>query len=199
MGISLVNNALDFGFNVTVIKGLTNYNIVNEKVYSKSNLKILDVKTTQQMYDTIVKELTSFSYGVVILAAAVSDFKPFISSTSKISSDNTSLELNLVPTVKIVDQIKKISKDSFLVAFKADCNISPYSLLLKSYKKLLDSNADLVVANDVGKKDAHIGSELNEVFLIDKNKNYYHLPLQNKYDISYKIFKMVYLYMKNLL
>ena len=199
MGISLVNNALDFGFNVTVIKGLTNYNIVNDEVYSKSNLKILDVKTTQQMYDAVVKELTSFSYDVIILAAAVSDFKPFVSSTSKISSDNKSLELNLVPTIKIVDQIKKISTDSFLIAFKADCNVSPRSLLLKSYKKLIDSNADLVVANDVGKKDAHIGSELNEVFLIDKNKNYYHFPLQIKYDVSNKIIKMVYLYMKNLL
>ena len=199
MGISLVNNALDFGLNVTVIKGLTNFNIVNDKVYSKSDLKILEVKTTQQMYDAVVKELKSISYDIVILAAAVSDFKPFVSSTFKISSDNKSLVLDLVPTIKIVDKVKSISKDLFLVAFKADCNISAESLLQKSYKKLIDSNADLVVANDIGKKNAHIGSELNEVFLIDKNKNYYHFPLQNKYDISNKIFKIVYLNMKNLL
>src|SRR4029079_10113007 len=118
MGISLVKNALDFGFNVTVIKGLTNFNTIDD-IYSKSNLKILDVKTTQQMYDVVVKELKSFSYDIVILAAAVSDFKPFVSSNFKISSENKSLALDLVPTVKIVDRIKNISKDSFLVAFKA--------------------------------------------------------------------------------
>jgi phosphopantothenoylcysteine decarboxylase / phosphopantothenate---cysteine ligase len=199
MGISLVKNALDFGFNVTVIKGLTNFNTIDDKVYSKSNLKILDVKTTQQMYDVVVKELKSFSYDIVILAAAVSDFKPFVSSNFKISSENKSLALDLVPTVKIVDRIKNISKDSFLVAFKADCNISADSLLQKSYKKLIDSNADLVVANDICKKDTHIGSELNEIFLINKNKNYFYFPIQNKYDISNKIFKIIYLDMKNIL
>jgi phosphopantothenoylcysteine decarboxylase/phosphopantothenate--cysteine ligase len=199
MGISLVKNALDFGFNVTVIKGLTNFNTIDDKVYSKSNLKILDVKTTQQMYDVVVKELKSFSYDIVILAAAVSDFKPFVSSNFKISSENKSLALNLVPTVKIVDRIKNISKDSFLVAFKADCNISADSLLQKSYKKLIDSNADLVVANDICKKDTHVGSELNEIFLINKNKNYFYFPIQNKYDISNKIFKIIYLDMKNIL
>ena len=63
----------------------------------------------------------------------------------------------------------------------------------------MDSDADLVVANDIGKKDTHIGSELNEVFLINKNKNYYHFPIQNKYDISNKIFKIIYLDMKNII
>ena len=89
--------------------------------------------------------------------------------------------------------------DSFLVAFKADCNISADSLLQKSYKKMIDSNADLVVANDICKKDTHIGSELNEIFLINKDKNYFYFPIQNKYDISNKIFKIIYLDMKNIL
>jgi phosphopantothenoylcysteine decarboxylase/phosphopantothenate--cysteine ligase len=151
------------------------------------------------MYDVVAKELNSLSYDIVILAAAVSDFKPFVSSNFKISSENKSLALDLVPTVKIVDKIKNISKELFLVAFKADCNISTESLLQKSYKKLVDSNADLVVANDICKTDAHIGSELNEVFLVDKNKNYFHFPLQNKYDISNKIFKSIYFHMKKFL
>ena len=60
MGISLVKNALDFGFNITVIKGLTNFNTIDDKVYSKSNLKILDVKTTQQMYDDGCKRIKIF-------------------------------------------------------------------------------------------------------------------------------------------
>ena len=60
---------------------------------------------------------------------------------------------------------------------------------------MVDADADLVVANDVGKKETPIGSDLNEVFLIDKNKNYYHFPLQDKYDISGNIFKIVYLAM----
>jgi phosphopantothenoylcysteine synthetase/decarboxylase len=68
-------------------------------------------------------------------------------------------------------------------------------LLQKSYKKIVDANADLVVANDVGKKDVHIGSDYNEIFLLDGNKNYYHFPIQNKDKLSSNIFKTVYLYM----
>ena len=191
MGLALINNAIIFDSTVTIVKGLTSF-VLDDKLVSNSKLKILEVKTTKQMYDAIINELRSFSYDIVILAAAVSDFKPLTSSYIKIPSDSLSLKIDLVPTIKIVDTIKSICSNLFLVAFKADYNVSADTLLRKSFKKLLDSDADLVVANDIGKKDAHIGSELNEVFLIDKDKNYYHFPLQHKYDIANKIFKIIY-------
>ena len=63
MGVSLVNNALNFGFNVTIIKGQTNFDITNDTMSSISDLKILEVKTSQQMYDSVIKELNSFYLG----------------------------------------------------------------------------------------------------------------------------------------
>jgi phosphopantothenoylcysteine decarboxylase/phosphopantothenate--cysteine ligase len=199
MGISLVKNAVYYGSQVTIVKGLTNFNIENDDLYSNHIVKIHEVKTSDQMYNVILNELKSFSYDIVILAAAVSDFKPSTYSEFKVPSDTLSLNIHLVPTIKIIDNIKNINKDLFLVAFKADYNTSVDSLLLKAYNKLLKSNTDLVVANDVGKKGAHIGSELNEVFLIDKDKNYYHFPLQSKNEIANKIFKIIYLGKMNLL
>ena len=75
-------------------------------------------------------------------------------------------------------------------------------LLIHYFKNLLKrwskSDADLVVANDVGKKDVHVGSDFNEVFLLTRNKNYYHFPTQNKYDIATNIFKIIYLDMMKL-
>jgi phosphopantothenoylcysteine decarboxylase / phosphopantothenate---cysteine ligase len=193
MGISLVKNALTFGSKVTIVKGLTTFNILKNETYVNSDSKVLDVITSQQMNDVIINELKSFSYDLVILAAAVSDFKPSDYSEFKISSDISSLTINFVPTVKIIDKIKNVRRDLFLVAFKADYNVSTDVLLQKSYKKMVEAGADLVVANDVGRKDIHIGSDLNEVFLICKNKNYYHLPTQNKYDVATSIFKIIYL------
>ena len=100
-------------------------------------------------------------------------------------TDRDRLSLSLVPTRKIIDGIKNITKnDIFLVAFKADYNVSTDALLQKSYKKMVDANADLVVANDVGRKDSEIGSDNNEVFVIDKHKNILHLPPQNKLSIA---------------
>ncbi len=63
---------------------------------------------------------------------------------------------------------------------------------------MVESDADLVVANDVGKKDVHVGSDFNDVFVLTKNKNYYHLPTQNKYDIATNIFKIIYIDMMDL-
>jgi phosphopantothenoylcysteine decarboxylase/phosphopantothenate--cysteine ligase len=199
MGISLVKNAVYYGSQVTIVKGLTNFNIEDDALYSDHIVKIHEVKTSGQMYDVILNELKSFSYDIVILAAAVSDFKPSTYSQFKIPSDTLSLNIHLVPTIKIIDNIKNISKDLFLVAFKADYNASFDSLLQKAYKKLLNSNADLVVANDIGKKGSHIGSELNEVFIIDKDRNYYHFPLQSKNEIANKILKIIYLGKMNIL
>ncbi len=100
--------------------------------------------------------------------------------------------------MKIIDKIKIARKNIFLVAFKAEYGVSLDVLLQKSYQKIVDADADLVVANDVGKKETPVGSDLNEVFLIDKNKNYYHFPTQNKYDVASNIFKMIYLAMSKL-
>ena len=198
MGISLVKNALNFESDITIVKGLTHYHekIANEQTKShSSNLKEICVKTSQQMRDEIIKELSSFKYDLVILAAAVSDFRPSSFSNNKINSDMSSLTLTFVPTLKIVNEIKGVCRGLFLVAFKADYDVPVEMLLHKSYKKIVDANADLVVANDVGKKDTHIGSDLNEVLLIDRHKNYYHFRIQNKNDVALNIYKAVYLYM----
>jgi phosphopantothenoylcysteine decarboxylase / phosphopantothenate---cysteine ligase len=199
MGISLVKNALTFGSNVTIVKGLTTFNIViDEKYPTAVDFKVLDVTTSQQMCDVLLQELQSFSYDIVILAAAVSDFKPAAISDFKISSDTSSLTLTFVPTVKIINKIKTINKKLFLVGFKADYNVSVNTILEKSFKKMVESDANLVVANDVGKKDVHVGSDFNDVLVLSKNKNYYHLPTQNKYDIATNIFKIIYIDMMDL-
>ena len=48
-------------------------------------------------------------------------------------------------------------------------------------------NADLIVANDVGNNNSGIGSDNNEVFIVTKNKDIIHLPLQSKTEIAKQI------------
>jgi phosphopantothenoylcysteine decarboxylase / phosphopantothenate---cysteine ligase len=199
MGVSLMKNALTFGSKITVVRGFTTATSdIRDELHSKIDFKVFDVATSKQMHDVIIKELDSALYDIVILAAAVSDFKPSEYSSSKINSDVSSLSITFVPTVKIIDKIKIARKNVFLVAFKAEYGVSLDVLLKKSYQKIVDADADLVVANDVGKKETFVGSDLNEVFLIDKNKNYYHFPTQNKYDVASNIFKIIYLAMAKL-
>jgi len=123
--------------------------------------KIIHVKTVSEMFSAVKKELRK-KFDVVILAAAVSDFIPK-NSNSKIKSDRiTTIKLTRAP--KIIDHIKKIHK-GILIGFKAEANVSKKELVSRARKKLKESDADLMIANDIGSR--YNNSDYNEVFLVD--------------------------------
>ena len=82
---------------------------------------------------------------IVIHSAAVSDFTVNNKQDTKIKSiDNLHLELE--PTTKIFENIKKIKKDILLIGFKAEHNVSEKTLIDRAYDLLQSANADFVVA-----------------------------------------------------
>jgi phosphopantothenoylcysteine decarboxylase/phosphopantothenate--cysteine ligase len=145
----------------------------------------------------LTRELEESKYDLVILSAAVSDFKPQSVSDTKISTDTKSLDLKLIPTLKIIDKVKQIQHKTFLVAFKAEYSISKQHLIEKSFNKLIQCNADLIVANDVGSGQKVIGADTNKVVIVDKNRNFYDFAEQKKNIVAENIFKLVYLYLKD--
>ncbi len=192
MGYFLLKKAIDLGLDVTLVKGLTMIDLEYTKLKDQFNFKLIEARTTQQMLDSIMGELSSKPYDIIILAAAVSDFKPEFYSSDKITTNSDSFVIRLVPTGKIVNQVKNIQRKTFLVAFKAEYHVSDRILLERSYRKLLDSDADMVVANDVGTEGAFIGSDSNKIMIVDKFKNYYDFPLQNKESVAENILKLIY-------
>ena len=76
--------------------------------------------------------------------------------------------------------MKNKSKDTFLVAFKADYCVSDSDLIEKAYRKLKECDADIVVANDLGRKGSEPGSDKTEVFIVNRNKEVIHLPPKSK-------------------
>jgi len=122
----------------------------------------------------------------MIHAAAVSDFTINNKANNKIKS-NENLHLELTPTTKIFENIKKIKSNILLIGFKAEYNVSEKVLVDRAYGLLKDANADLVVANDVGKEGRGFDTDTNEVFVVDKNKKVKHLKLADKRVIGNKI------------
>jgi phosphopantothenoylcysteine decarboxylase/phosphopantothenate--cysteine ligase len=193
MGYFLLKKAIDLGLDVTLVKGSTMIDMEYAKLKDQFDFKIVEVRTSQQMLDTVTEELSSKPFDIIILAAAVSDFKPEFTSNDKISTNLDSLVIRLVPTGKIVNQVKCLQRNTFLVAFKAEYHVSDRILLERSYRKLLDSDADMVVANDVGTKGAYIGSNSNKIMIVDKLRNYYDFPLQNKESVADSILQLIYM------
>ena len=203
MGYAIVKECLEQGAKVTHIVG-------NSSIYSTSNsfnlenLITIKVNTSDEMYSKVIYEITSKKYDIVIFAAAVTDFKLAQTNDKKISSQiSRSINLELIPTKKIINEIKLIDKDLFLVGFKAYYDVPDSYLINKAKEKLTECNADIIVANDVGRKNTRIGSDYNEVFIVKRNDVYntnnndnnnnqvVHLTVQSKESIAKKLFEII--------
>jgi phosphopantothenoylcysteine decarboxylase / phosphopantothenate---cysteine ligase len=183
MGSAIAQEAQRMGATVTLVYGHGTLNPASDK--------IVHVNTGEEMYKAIVSELSSKRYDIAVMAAAVADFAPAKKSYQKIDTKLGKMELSLVATRKIIDEVKNKSKDTFLVAFKADYGVSDSVLIEKAYRKLKECDADIIVANDLGRKGSEPGSDKNEVFIVDRNKKIVHFPPESKAQVSRRLLELV--------
>jgi phosphopantothenoylcysteine decarboxylase/phosphopantothenate--cysteine ligase len=183
MGIAIAQEAQRMGATVTLVYAHGSLNPASDK--------ILRVNTGEEMYKAVVSELSSKRHDIAVMAAAVADFAPAKKSDKKIDTKLGKMELSLVATRKIIDEVKNNNKDTFLVAFKADYCVSDSVLIDKAYRKLKECDADIIVANDLGRKGSEPGSDKNEVFIVDRNKNVVHLPAQSKTQVARRLLEVV--------
>ena len=188
MGNAIIRESLELGAHVTHIVGNSSALYTS----NSSNLETIKVNTSDEMYTKVISEISSKKFDIVIFAAAVTDFKLLQIYKKKIPSQMShSINLELVPTKKIIDEIKSIDKNIFLVGFKAYFDVSNAYLINKAKKKLKECNADIVVANDVGRIKTKIGSDYNEVFIVRQKKPVVHLKVQNKDSVAKKLFEII--------
>lgn len=179
MGLALAKQAYILGADVTLI-------VANVSVEISPLFNVISVETAEQMADAIFDVVRDFD--IFISTAAVSDFKVVQYKNKKIDSES-SLSINLKPTVKIIRKIKQINPDIFLVGFKAEFNISRDEIIYCARKQINDAGTDIVVANDVSNKDCNFGSDKNEVLIIDDDVLY--VPLANKDEIAKTIMNVI--------
>ncbi len=183
MGVAIAQEAQRMGATVTLVYG--------HGTLSPETGRIVRVNTAEEMYKVVVSELSSKRHDIAVMAAAVADFAPAKRSDKKIDTKLGKMELSLVATRKIIDEVKNNSKDTFLVAFKADYCVSEPVLIEKAYRKLKECDADIIVANDLGRKGSEPGSDKNEVFIVDRDKKIVHLPPESKAQVARRLLELV--------
>jgi phosphopantothenoylcysteine decarboxylase / phosphopantothenate---cysteine ligase len=181
-GVLLAREMISAGAKVTLV-----YGPGTEK--PPKGAKTIPVKTVRQMFDAVKKELQAKKFDIAILSAAPADYTT-IPVKSKIKSDKASITIKLQRAPKIIDNIKKIQKDIFLVGFKAETNISRKKLVEQAKKKLRESQSDIIVANDIGTKYQK-NRELNEVIIVDKSGKTASSGRKKKEEISKFIRKQI--------
>jgi phosphopantothenoylcysteine decarboxylase/phosphopantothenate--cysteine ligase len=130
--------------------------------------KVVRIKTSSEMLDAVRREMRQ-RFDIVVLAAAVSDYTVENPSKTKLKSSTDRMVVKLKKVPKIIDEVKKIQKGVFLVGFKAETDVSKEKLISLSRKKLVESNADVIIANDIGIKYRKNPNQ-NNVILVDSEK-----------------------------
>ncbi|MBM3904566.1 MAG: bifunctional phosphopantothenoylcysteine decarboxylase/phosphopantothenate--cysteine ligase CoaBC [Thaumarchaeota archaeon] len=181
-GVLLAREMISAGAKVTLIYGPGTES-------PPKGAKIIPVKTVQQMFDAVKKELKSRKFDVAILSAAPADYTT-TPAKSKIKSDKASITIKLQRAPKIIDIIKKIQKDIFLVGFKAETNISRKKLIDLAKEKLKKSDSDIIIANDIGIKYQK-NPEQNSVIILDKSGKITDSGRKKKEEISKFIRKQI--------
>ena len=161
-GTLLASELISAGAKVTLVYGPGN------QVPTKG-IKVINVTTSKEMFDAVRKELQK-KYDIVIMAAATSDYTPQNPSKSKIKSDKKSLVIRLKKTPKIIDIVKKYQKNTLLVGFKAETNLSKNALIKSAKMKIKETGADMIIANDIGKKYQK-NTNYNQIIVVDDKKS----------------------------
>jgi phosphopantothenoylcysteine decarboxylase/phosphopantothenate--cysteine ligase len=162
-GVSLAAELISAGAKVTLV-----YGPGTEK--PPKGAKIINVSSSKEMHLAVKSELKK-KFDIVIMAAAIADYVPTIQSKNKIKSSKSSMTLSLKKAPKIIDQIKKYQKNVLLVGFKAETNLTKNQLIKSAERKLKESSADIIIANDIGSTRYKKNPQKNQVIIVDSKKN----------------------------
>ena len=155
MGYALAKAARDRGAEVTLISGPSS-------LQRPFGLKFVQVETSEEMLGAVEKE-TSDDTTVLIMAAAVADFKPQERSSTKIEKSE-SMALTLLKADDIISHITCRSKRPFVIGFAAETGDN----IDRAEKKLQKKNMDMIVFNNVSEPGSGFEVDTNRVVIIDK-------------------------------
>ena len=126
--------------------------------------------------------------GVIIMAAAVADFRPknvFVQKVKKGEDDTYLMELEKTPD--ILEELGGVKGDRILVGFAAETQ----NLIENAEKKLRSKKADLFVANDVSQPGAGFEVDTNIVTILSRGGKRKHLPLMAKDEVAHIILNQI--------
>jgi phosphopantothenoylcysteine decarboxylase/phosphopantothenate--cysteine ligase len=149
MGYAIAEAAIEAGHEVVLISGPVD-------VDRPRGVAVISVSTSDEMF-AAVRQHTS-RCEILVMCAAVADYKPATVSKNKIKKRSENISLELVPTRDILKSLPK-DRPYLVVGFAAETE----NIEANAQKKLQEKNCDVVVANDVSGTDTGMESDENEV------------------------------------
>ena len=167
MGYAVAERARRRGAGVTLVSG-------PGELSPPAGVEVVKVRSVAQMREAVVGAFRETD--VLVMAAAVLDFRARRVATSKIKKTGTGLTLELEPTGDFLEELGRVKEDRVLVGFAMETENG----VANARKKLEAKNLDLIVLNDLTVEGAGFGVDTNVVTLIDRDGSAQDLPKMSK-------------------
>lgn len=176
MGYAIAEVANNLGAEVTLITGPVSLTPPN-------NVNIVRVESAEEMFEATMNHF--YEADIVIKSAAVSDYRPKEIKNQKIKKSDDGLVIELERTKDILFELGKKKTHQFLIGFAAETNnVDEYAK-----KKLINKNADMIVANNVTEEGAGFGTDTNIVTFFKTDNEKKTFPKLTKHEVAYEILK----------
>jgi phosphopantothenoylcysteine decarboxylase/phosphopantothenate--cysteine ligase len=154
MGVALAEEAQRRGAEVTLIAS-------NLAVPAPDGIEVVEAPTAAEVERATASHTES---DVVLMAAAVSDYRPSQTDEAKRPKDEETWQIELEPTSDVLKSLgERRANGQILVGFAAE---TAEKGLERARKKLADKQVDLIVYNDVSRDDVGFDAEDNEVVIV---------------------------------
>ena len=149
-----------------------------------ARIEIIEVETAEQMAAEVWDRAPSAE--VVVLAAAVADFRPVRPSGGKLKRASGPPEIGLEPTPDILRGVAALDDRPFLVGFAAETGPVEDAIAKGKHESV-----DLLVANDVGRDDSGFGTDTNQVSLVFPDGSVEPWPVISKAEVADRLWNRI--------
>ena len=183
MGHEIAKEAASLGANVVLVTGPTQINLRN------NSIKVVNVTSADEMFEKCLSELKKMDY--LIMAAAVSDFKPKKISKTKIKKNiKKTFNLELVKNIDIISELSKLKKNNQKVIGFA---LETENEIVNAKNKLEKKQLDAIILNSISDENTCFNSDKNKIHFITKSKTKkFKLKFKNEVakDILHEIYNL---------
>ena len=183
MGHEIAKEAALLGANVVLVTGPTQINLRN------NSIKVVNVTSADEMFEKCLSELKKMDY--LIMAAAVSDFKPKKISKTKIKKNiKKTFNLELVKNIDIISELSKLKKPNQKVIGFA---LETENEIVNAKNKLEKKQLDAIILNSISDENTCFNSDKNKIHFITKSKTKkFKLKFKNEVakDILHEIYNL---------
>jgi phosphopantothenoylcysteine decarboxylase/phosphopantothenate--cysteine ligase len=174
MGYAVAEAAQRRGARVILVSGPTDLKVPEA-------VEWIPVSTTEEMRGAVLDQAAHAN--IIIMAAAVADYRPAAAQTTKLKRTTDHLTLELEPTPDILAELGRDHAPSILIGFAAETD----NIAENAQAKLARKGADMIVANDVTQEGAGFDADTNIVTLFLRDGRHIPLPKMSKLEVANRI------------